>query len=156
LVAAGHAADGLCHHAPMDERKRVAAIIVRDGRLLMVRERGRGPTGRHDGLEYWTLPGGGVAVGETPEAAVTREVREEVGLTCRAARYLFDYPYPSGRTACYAVEVADDEVPRLGTDDLGCECPRMVGLEWVALPALASDTGGRPIPLLLVAAPRTA
>jgi hypothetical protein len=38
-------------------RRRVAAVIVRAGRLLMVRERGRGPEGRHDGLEYWTLPG---------------------------------------------------------------------------------------------------
>ncbi|MDQ3699452.1 MAG: NUDIX domain-containing protein, partial [Chloroflexota bacterium] len=107
-------------------------------------------------LEYWTLPGGGIEAGETPEAAVIREVREEVGLTCHSARYLFDFPYPSGQTACYAVEVADDEAPRLGTDDLACDCPRLVGLEWVALPAVASETGGWPVPLLLVVTPRTA
>jgi 8-oxo-dGTP diphosphatase len=133
------------------ERRRVAAVIVRAGRVLMVRERGRGSTGRHDGLEYWVLPGGGVEPGESPEQALAREVREEVGLTCGPARYLFDAVYPSGRTACYAVDVPDDEEPRLGTDDLPCDCPRMVGLAWVPLPALAADTGGTPIPVMLQA-----
>jgi len=142
----------VCHHVRVAAR-RVAAVIVRRGRLLMVRERGRGPSGRHDGLEYWTLPGGGIEPGETPEAALTREVREEVGLTCRGARSRFDVPYPSGRTACSAVAVAVDELPRLGREDLACDRPRLVGLEWVALPDVAGETDGMPVPLLLVAAP---
>ncbi|MFI9643572.1 NUDIX domain-containing protein [Micromonospora sp. NPDC051925] len=60
----------------------------------MVRE--RGPSGRHDGQRYWTLPGGGIGVGETAEDAVRREVVEEVGLRPVAVRYLLDVPYPSG------------------------------------------------------------
>jgi len=52
----------------------VSAAIFRDGRVLIVR-RGRPPS--HG---VYTLPGGGVELGETLEAAVIREVREETGL----------------------------------------------------------------------------
>jgi 8-oxo-dGTP diphosphatase len=52
----------------------VSAAIFRGGRVLIVR-RDRPPAqGVH------TLPGGGVELGETLEAAVIREVREETGL----------------------------------------------------------------------------
>ncbi|MFE3281577.1 hypothetical protein ACFXJJ_00460 [Streptomyces sp. NPDC059233] len=34
-------------------------MIIRDGCVLLVRERGPGPAGRHDGPECWILPGGG-------------------------------------------------------------------------------------------------
>src|ERR1700740_2793290 len=50
------------------------AAIVRDGRVLIVR-RARPPA---HGL--YTLPGGGVELGETLEEAIIREVREETGL----------------------------------------------------------------------------
>jgi 8-oxo-dGTP diphosphatase len=52
----------------------VSAAIFRDGRVLIVR-RGRAPA---HGL--YTLPGGGVELGETLEQAVIREVREETAL----------------------------------------------------------------------------
>ena len=40
---------------------------------------------RHDGQEYWTLPGRGIQPKETPEQAVVREVAEEVGLDALTA-----------------------------------------------------------------------
>jgi len=52
----------------------VSAVVVRDGLILVVR-RARPPA---EGL--YTLPGGGVESGETLEAAVEREIREETGL----------------------------------------------------------------------------
>jgi 8-oxo-dGTP diphosphatase len=52
----------------------VSAAIFRDGKVLVVR-RARPPA---HGL--YTLPGGGVELGETLEEAVIREVREETAL----------------------------------------------------------------------------
>jgi 8-oxo-dGTP diphosphatase len=54
----------------------VGAVVLRaeDGAVLLVR-RARAP-----GIGSWTLPGGKVEPGETPEQAIVREVREETGL----------------------------------------------------------------------------
>jgi len=52
----------------------VSAVIIRDDKVLIVR-RARPPAA---GL--YTLPGGGVEVGETLVQAVVREVREETSL----------------------------------------------------------------------------
>ena len=52
----------------------VGALIIRDGRILLV-ERGRDPL-----KGYWSLPGGAVETGERLEDALRREVREETGL----------------------------------------------------------------------------
>jgi len=52
----------------------VSAAIVRDGKVLVVR-RARKPA-----LNLYSLPGGGVEIGETLREAVAREVREETSL----------------------------------------------------------------------------
>lgn len=52
----------------------VGAIVVEDGRLLMV-QRAREP-----GAGLWSLPGGRVEHGEHLAAALRREVAEETGL----------------------------------------------------------------------------
>lgn len=52
----------------------MGAAILRDGRVLAARRRGvEGSAGG------WELPGGKVEPHESPEAAVVREVREELG-----------------------------------------------------------------------------
>ncbi|QDP97029.1 NUDIX domain-containing protein [Microlunatus elymi] len=115
-------------------RERVAALIQRDGRLLMVRQRARGASGRHDGSLYRTPPGGEIEPGESAEQAVAREVMEEVGLTVTSTRYLTRIRHTGGTTTLFAVAVAVGE-PVLGLDpDLVCDCPRLVGLEWVPAP----------------------
>ena len=52
----------------------VGAVIVQDGRVLLVRR-------RHEPLAgQWTLPGGAVELGETLAGALRREILEETGL----------------------------------------------------------------------------
>lgn len=38
--------------------------------------------------------------------------------------------------------------PRLGVDDLPCDCPRMVGLDWVQPLSLESEHGGSAVRVL--------
>ena len=52
-------------------RDRATAVVHRDGLLLLVRDRG---------FHRFSLPGGGVRQGESPEAAAVRELEEETGL----------------------------------------------------------------------------
>lgn len=52
-------------------RDRATAVVRRSGRLLLVRDRG---------FHQFSLPGGGVMEGESPEEAVVRELQEETGL----------------------------------------------------------------------------
>ncbi len=52
----------------------VGALIVKDGRIIVVR-RGKPPS-----MGEWSIPGGRVEVGETLRDAVAREALEETGL----------------------------------------------------------------------------
>ena len=57
-----------------------AALIDRDGRVLVQQ---RSPDRAMAGL--WEFPGGKVELGETPEAALVRELDEELGVNVEAA-----------------------------------------------------------------------
>ena len=65
----------------------VGAIVIRDGRILLVK-RGSSP-----GKGLWAPPGGLVELGETAREAAEREILEETGITIRAkeAFYVFDF-----------------------------------------------------------------
>lgn len=78
----------------------VVAALVPDaqGRLLLQRAL---PGKRHAGL--WELPGGKVDPGETPRAALLREIKEELGIVLDAAAMapagFADEPAQAGRPA---------------------------------------------------------
>lgn len=59
---------------------RVCAIIVSENKILAMHDE-RSP--------YFYLPGGRVALGETAEQAVVREIREELSVTPKISRALW-------------------------------------------------------------------
>ena len=89
-----------------------AAIIVRDGRVLMVRRR------ISEGELMWQFPAGAIEVGELAEEAAVRETLEETGLTVKAVRLLGERVHPkTHRLMSYtACEVVDGEA-RVADDD---------------------------------------
>ena len=63
----------------------VVAVVRSGPRVLMIR---RGPSGPDAG--YWAPPSGKVERGESQEAAVVREVREEVWVAIRPLRKVWE------------------------------------------------------------------
>ncbi len=63
------------HTTAVRQRLAAYALVRRPDALLLTRHSARGPR-----PGTWSLPGGGVAHGETPRSAVVREVAEETGL----------------------------------------------------------------------------
>jgi 8-oxo-dGTP diphosphatase len=69
----------------------VAGILQRDGKTLICRRRAGGPHPLK-----WEFPGGKLEPGESPGQALTRELREELGIEAQPGaelmRYEFAYP----------------------------------------------------------------
>ncbi|KQW49202.1 DNA mismatch repair protein MutT [Nocardioides sp. Root1257] len=61
----------------------VGAAIIRDGRVLAARRTAPPATAGR-----WELPGGKVEPGETPDEALVREIREELGCTVAVVGWL--------------------------------------------------------------------
>lgn len=93
----------------------VDGLVVQDGKLVVVIRRNPPFKGMP------ALPGGFVELGETTEAAVVREVREETGLETRVLRTVGVYSDPTRDprghtvTAAYALEVVGGAL-RAGSD----------------------------------------
>lgn len=86
-------------------RVHVAAAVIRaaDGRVLIAKR----PQDKHQG-GLWEFPGGKVEAGESVEAALTRELKEELGIQVREARPLIRvvYDYPDKQVLLDAWEVS--------------------------------------------------
>jgi 8-oxo-dGTP diphosphatase len=69
----------------------VAGILEREGRILICRRRADQPHALK-----WEFPGGKIEGDETPETALIRELREELGIEAATpeeiTRYEFSYP----------------------------------------------------------------
>ncbi|MFD5563813.1 NUDIX hydrolase [Kitasatospora griseola] len=91
-----------------------AAIVVQDGRVLMVQRRVA------EGELSWQFPAGEIEAGETPEEAAVRETAEEVGLTVKAERLLGERVHPkTGRQMSYtACDVVAGTATVVDTEEL--------------------------------------
>ncbi|MFF4342813.1 NUDIX hydrolase [Kitasatospora sp. NPDC001540] len=99
-----------------------AAIVVQEGRLLMVRRR------IGEGQLSWQFPAGEIESGESPEQAAVRETAEETGLGVVAVKLLGERVHPkTGRLMTYtACEVVSGTAEVVDTEELDA-------LAWVAL-----------------------
>lgn len=81
----------------------VAALIIHDGRVFAT-QRGYG-----DWKDWWEFPGGKLEPGEEPEAALMREIREELATKISVDRYIttveWDYPAFHLSMRCYLCSV---------------------------------------------------
>ena len=70
---------------------RVVAAVIRDGDKIFATARGYG---EYKG--WWEFPGGKIEVGETPQQALTREIREELDTEIRVGELIdtIEYDYP--------------------------------------------------------------
>ena len=86
----------------------VAAMIRSDGRFLICQR----PEGKANALG-WEFPGGKVEAGETPEEALVREIREELGFEIAVGRAISTvehvYPHAAIRLTLYEATVKDGE-----------------------------------------------
>ena len=75
------------------ERKtiRVVAAVIRKGDSVFATQRGYGAY-----KDWWEFPGGKIEPGETPQAALVREIREELETTVAVDGFLtaVEYDYP--------------------------------------------------------------
>lgn len=79
-----------------DQPAVAAAVIVRGGRVLLVRRR------LAEGSLSWQFPAGVIEAGETPQEAAVRETSEETGLVVAAMKVLGERVHPStGRRMIY-------------------------------------------------------
>ena len=91
----------------MNQMQVVAAIFVRDGKIMAAR---RAPHKAAAG--FWEFPGGKVEVGEDARAALPREIEEELGVAITVGELIDDSVTVVGeseiRLACYLVSPTKD------------------------------------------------
>lgn len=76
----------------------VVAAVICDGNRIFATQRGYG-----EWKDWWEFPGGKMESGETPEAALQREIREELATEISVENLLttVDYDYPNFHLTMY-------------------------------------------------------
>lgn len=98
----------------MEYRIRIAAMIIRDGKLLMLQGKDKTGVVRP---ELWT-PGGKIEPGESDEDCLRRELKEEIGVQLISARFFGEYEskshyrdYGMTRSKVYIANVEGKIIP---------------------------------------------
>ena len=112
-------------------RNRAAAIIIRNGELLLIRR-------QKPGRDYYILPGGGVELDESFAEACIREVKEETGLDVLSLHLAHKYFYRGSEEDYFVALVPPDE-PVLGGSEAQRHSPtNSYSFEWVDAERLAA------------------
>lgn len=108
-------------------RSRSVAVVVRNGKILMERV-------FCFGHEFFTLPGGGIEMDETPEMAVLRELKEECGVDGTIIRPLAVQYISGGAEYSFEVSIPQDREPVTGYDpEESAENPPLKEVLWMNL-----------------------
>ena len=97
-----------------EERKhiKVVAAVICDGNRIFATQRGYG-----EWKDWWEFPGGKMEPGETPEAALQREIHEELATDISVESLLttvsYDYPNFHLTMLCYLCKVKSGKLTLL-------------------------------------------
>lgn len=111
----------------------VDGIVFHEGTLIAIRRANEPFRGMP------ALPGGFVELGETTEAAVVREVREETGLETRTARLVGVFSDPARDPRGHIISIAYEMAVVGGRLKAGSDAADIVRLDPSALPPMAAD-----------------
>lgn len=107
------------------------AVIERGGRVYAARRAGGEMAGG------WEFPGGKLEADETPEAALMREIREELGCQLRSLWFLdtieYDYPAFHLHMDCYVCVIAEGTEPhsRVHSKERWLERGELLDVDWL-------------------------
>src|SRR5260370_22539574 len=105
-----------------------AAVIERDGRLLICQRKRGGALGWK-----WELVGGKVEAGETAEGALARELREELGVTLQKCKEIarVEHSCPNlsepREIRFFAADIGRDEITPRGFEQTAWVPPKELG-----------------------------
>lgn len=115
----------------MRPRQGVVAVVVRDGKFLMIR--------RAEGIlagGAWCFVGGGIEPDESQATAVEREFVEEIGGRIRAVRKIWEFTRPDGGLVLHwwLADLLEDNFvpnPHEVQDFRWCSLAEIRALDWV-------------------------
>lgn len=91
------------------KRRRATALVIQNGKYLLVRDQGK---------SEFSLPGGGIKKGEAVLTAACRELGEELGLRAYRAERRSDLDFEGGVTAHKVVRVHAGGSPKINDGEL--------------------------------------
>lgn len=113
----------------------VAAVIFRQGKIMAAKRLAGGPSSLK-----WEFPGGKVEEGEQPEAALIREIEEELGMAITVDEPLGSYTTELGKWRlhlhCFICHTTDEPRRMEAHSEIRwCDTQELEDLDW-ALPDL--------------------